>query len=153
MALSTILLLQYNNYFNRQVKKPRTFTEYQNKSILQLDNVKTSKNEREELYPLVFRLNKINLKWECIDEENNIVTIIDENDNIIRKTHINDERFYKFIKFAKDQKYVNFDRNIELIDTGYAIKEGNLRIKDVVKNLMNILNKNQKAFRSINYFV
>lgn len=34
---------------------------------LQLDNVKTSKNEKEELYPLVFRLNKINLKWECID--------------------------------------------------------------------------------------
>ena len=92
----------------------------------------------------------LNLKWECIDEDDKIVTLIDENDNVIRKTNIDDERFYKFIKFAKDQKYVNFDRNTELIDDGYLIKEGNLRIKDVQKNLMNLLNKNQKAWRSIN---
>lgn len=92
----------------------------------------------------------LNLKWECIDEDDKIVTVIDENDNVIRKTNIDDERFYKFIKFAKDQKYVNFDRNTELIDDGYLIKEGNLRIKDVQKNLMNLLNKNQKAWRSIN---
>ena len=54
------------------------------------------------------------------------------------------------MQFAKDQVYVNFTRNTELIQIeDFVVKEGNMRIKDVNRNLMNLLNKNQKMFRAL----
>lgn len=92
----------------------------------------------------------LNLRWECIDKENKIVTIVDEEGNEVRKTFIDDERFYDFMQFAKDQVYVNFTRNTELIQIeDYVVKEGNMRIKDVQRNQMNLLNKNTKMYKSI----
>lgn len=92
----------------------------------------------------------LNLRWQDIDRDNKTVTIVDKEGNEIRKTFIDDERFYDFMQFAKDQGYVNFTRNTELIQIeDYVIKEGNMRIKDVQRNQMNLLNKNQKMFRAL----
>ena len=93
----------------------------------------------------------LNLRWQDIDKDNKTVTIVDKEGNEIRKTFIDDERFYDFMQFAKDQVYVNFTRNTELIQIeDYVIKEGNMRIKDVQRNFMNLCNKNQKCFRALN---
>lgn len=93
----------------------------------------------------------LNLKWSCINGEDKIVTIIDKDDNVIRKVCVDDDRFYDFMQFAKDQVYVNFTRNTELIQIeDYVVKEGNMRIKDVTRDGMSIYNKNTKLFRSLN---
>lgn len=92
----------------------------------------------------------LNLRWQDIDKNNKTVTIVDKEGNEIRKTFIDDERFYDFMQFAKDQVYVNFTRNTELIQIeDFVVKEGNMRIKDVQRNQMNLLNKNQKMFRAL----
>ena len=92
----------------------------------------------------------LNLRWQDINRDDKTVTITDEDGNEVRKTFIDDERFYDFMQFAKDQVYVNFTRNTELIQIDdYVIKEGNMRIKDVQRNQMNLLNKNQKMFRAL----
>ena len=94
----------------------------------------------------------LNLKWSCINrEDNKTVTVIDGEGNEIRKVYIDDERFYDFMQFAKDQVYVNFTRNTELIQIeDYVIKEGNMRIKDVQRNQMNLLNKQTKMYKALN---
>lgn len=93
----------------------------------------------------------LNLKWSCINREDKIVTIIDKDDNVIRKVCVDDDRFYDFMEFAKNQKYVNFTRNTELIQIDdYVIKEVNFRIKDASRDSMSVLNKNTKLFRSLN---
>ena len=92
----------------------------------------------------------LNLRWQDINRDDKTVTITDEEGNEVRKAYIDDERFYDFMQFAKDQVYVNFTRNTELIQIDdYVIKEGNMRIKDVQRNQMNLLNKNQKMFRAL----
>lgn len=93
----------------------------------------------------------LNLRWECIDKENKIVTIVDKEGNEIRKVYVVDDRFYDFMKFAKDQIYVNFTRNTELVQIeDYVVKEGNMRIKDVQRNQMNMLNKQTKMYKALN---
>lgn len=93
----------------------------------------------------------LNLRWQDIDKDNKTVTIVDKEGNEIRKTFIDDDRFYNFMQFAKDQVYVNFTRNTELIQIeDFVIKEGNMRIKDVQRNQMNLLNKQTKMFRALN---
>lgn len=93
----------------------------------------------------------LNLRWQDINRDDKTVTITDEEGNEVRKAYIDDERFYDFMQFAKDQVYVNFTRNTELIQIeDYVIKEGNMRIKDVQRNQMNLLNKQTKMFRALN---
>lgn len=93
----------------------------------------------------------LNLKWSCINREDKIVTIIDKDDNVIREVCVDDNRFYDFMEFAKDQVYVNFTRNTELIQIeDFVVKEGNMRIKDVQRNQMNLLNKQTKMYKALN---
>lgn len=93
----------------------------------------------------------LNLRWQDIDKDNKTVTVIDGEGNEIRKVYINDDRFYDFMQFAKDQVYVNFTRNTELIQIDdYVIKEGNMRIKDVQRNQMNLCNKQTKMHKALN---
>ncbi len=93
----------------------------------------------------------LNLRWQDINRDDKTVTITDKEGNEIRKTFIDDERFYDFMQFAKDQVYVNFTRNTELIQIeDYVIKEGNMRIKDAQRNQMNLLNKQTKMYKALN---
>ena len=81
----------------------------------------------------------LNLRWQDIDRDNKTVTIVDKEGNEIRKTFIDDERFYDFMQFATEL--------IQIED--YVIKEGNMRIKDVQRNFMNLCNKQTKFYKSI----
>lgn len=93
----------------------------------------------------------LNLRWQDINRDDKTVTITDEEGNEVRKAYIDDDRFYDFMQFAKDQVYVNFTRNTELIQIeDFVVKEGNMRIKDVQRNQMNLLNKQTKMFRALN---
>ena len=93
----------------------------------------------------------LNLRWQDINKNNKTVTIVDKEGNEIRKAYIDDDRFYDFMQFAKNQVYVNFTRNTELVQIeDYVIKEGNMRIKDVQRNQMNLLNKQTKMYKALN---
>lgn len=93
----------------------------------------------------------LNLTWDSIDYDNKTVIVLDDCGNEIRKVYIDDDRFYNFIEYARNEKYINFDRNTELIVVdNKLIKEGNLRIKDITRDDMSIYNKNTKLFRVLN---